>query len=224
MMKVRKVLGLTTCVVVSAVAAQARAEIYGFSNISNNSVVNAATAGQFSVEVTGVGDDVLFTFTNTGPALSSITDVYFDDGVLQNVVSISESGAGVNYSEGASPGNLPGGNSLTPPFNADRRFFSLDSNSPTQPMGVNPGEWISIRFNLDDGRTAADVIAGINSFLTTGVESVGSIRIGIHVQGFENGGSESFVNGPPPPPIPAPAAALMGAIGLGIVGWRRRRE
>ena len=52
--------------------------IYGFENITNNNATDAAIGeSQLFVDVTQpVAGYVLFTFTNTGPAACSITDVY----------------------------------------------------------------------------------------------------------------------------------------------------
>jgi MYXO-CTERM domain-containing protein len=49
------------------------------------------------------------------------------------------------------------------------------------------------------------------------------LRVGIHVQGFADGGSEAFINDPPV--VPLPGAALLGVLGLGTAGGlcRRRR-
>ena len=49
----------------------------------------------------------------------------------------------------------------------------------------------------------------------------GGLRIGLHVQGFESGGSQSFVNNGI---IPAPGAILLGGIGVGLVGWLRKHR
>jgi hypothetical protein len=61
---------------------------------------------------------------------------------------------------------------------------------------------------------------------------VGGLRIGIHVQGFASGGSESFVNNPPAPPgggedppsaVPEPGVlSLVGFSLLGMLAVRRR--
>jgi PEP-CTERM motif len=78
-----------------------------------------------------------------------------------------------------------------------------------------------------------DTIAALNlSLLRPGVDvDPGGLRIGIHVQGFANGGSESFVNGPPgggpsPAAVPEPSTVL-GASFAGLIGlayaWRRRK-
>jgi MYXO-CTERM domain-containing protein len=191
-------------------AASANAGVYTFDCITNNNAADcAAGEAQLAMDViAGPGpDQVSFVFTNFGPDALSITDVYFDDGTLLGIATITN-GAGVDFSQGASPGNLPGGNTITPAF-ISTMGFNADSNPPTQPNGVNPGEMLTITFDLIAGFSFSDTIDALN---TPG----DVLRVGLHVQGFDGGGSESFVN------VPAPGAlALVGLAGL-IAGRRRR--
>ncbi len=184
---------------------------YSFANITNNSATNAAIGeSQLFVDVSDAGSgQVLFTFRNIGPEASSITDVYFDDGALLSMAAINNS-AGVQFSQDATPSNLPGGNNITPSF-ITTSGLSADSDAPVQSNGVNPGESLGIKFNLQSGLTYNDVLSGLDD---------GSLRIGIHVQGFADGGSESFVNDGV---IPAPGAVLLASFGMVCVGWFRKR-
>jgi hypothetical protein len=184
----------------------------GFECITNNRPADAAIGeAQLFVDVTDYGNDqVLFTFRNTGPAASSIADVYFDDGTLLGIASIID-GTGVDFEIDASPGDLPGGKNIEPDFKVSQGFFSADSEPPTQPNGVNPDEWLQIVFNLQPGKTFGDVLGDLDSR---------DLRIGIHVQGFENEGSESFVNTIPD----ATTLSLLGSAMLiaALFGWRRK--
>jgi hypothetical protein len=186
--------------------APASAVTFGFDCISNN-LAGDCTIGeaQLSVDVTDPGSGRIdFTFRNVGAGASSIGDVYWDDsGVLDAIFAISGS-PNVDFSEGASPGNLPAGNNASPPFSAD---FAADSNPPTQPNGVGPGEFLTVTFELG-GVTFADAIQALNN---------GSMRVGIHVQGFASGGSESFV-------IPEPGTFALVGSGLLALAIRRRRS
>jgi hypothetical protein len=186
---------------------------YSFVCITNNNTTNAATGeAQLFVTISDPGSNkALFTFTNIGPYASSITDVYFDDGALLGIASIDNSCAGVAFSQFAIPKDLTGRNNVSPPFETTEGF-SADSDSPIQPNGVNPNEWLGITFDLKTSKTFSDVITDLSS---------GELRIGIKVQGFANGGSESFVNNGI---IPAPGAIMLGSIGVGLVGWLRRRR
>jgi len=199
--------------VMLAIGTPAKANVtYSFVCITNTSSTNAAIGeAQMFVDVSNLGgNNVLFTFRNIGPDASSICDVYFDDGALLGIASITGSG-GVSFSQPATPANLPGGHTVLPPF-VTTDEFSADSDPPAQPNGVNPGEWLGITFNLQTGQDFGDVTDDLAS---------GALRIGIHVQAFPNGGSESFVNNGV---IPAPGAILLGSIGVGLVGWLRRRR
>jgi hypothetical protein len=190
-------------------AAPASAVLIGFDCLTNNIAGDCAIGeAQLFVDVTDAGGgQVSFLFTNTGADLSSITDVYFDDGTLLGIATIDES-AGVSFSQGASPPDLPGGAEASPPFQVTAGFLA-DSDPPAQPSGVNPGEWLEIVFDLGGGGTFADVLAELTD---------GTLRIGIHVQGYQSGGSESLIN------VPVPEPGTIALIGLGLAAIARRRR
>jgi hypothetical protein len=191
-------------------AAPAGAMTYGFSCITDTIAADCTTGeAQLAVTVVDLGTQVRFDFTNTGPNSSSIADVYFDDGSLFGIASIIN-GPGVSFSQDATPSNLPGANNVSPAFSTTV-CFSADSDPPVQPMGVNPGESLGIVFDLIAGQTYGDVL---DEFAT------GTLRVGIHVQGFSSLGSESFVN-----TIPEPGTAVLlslGLLGLTISGRRQK--
>lgn len=195
------------------VATPAKAVTLSFFCITGNNPANCAVGeSQLTVDVLDPGGgQVLFHFKNmSGGSASSITDVYFDDGTLLGISSIAN-GPGVSFSQGASPPNLPGGNTVSPPFQVTAGFLA-DSDPAVMPNGVQPGEWLKIYFALQSGGTFNDVISELGD---------GRLRIGIHVQGILAGGSESFVNYP----VPLPAAAWLfgsGLAGLLIVARRRK--
>lgn len=200
---------------------------YSFVGVTNNKTNNKTTdvaigQAQLSLTVSDAGSGLVrFQFANSGPAASSITDIYFDDRaspVLFStpIYSFDNSGGGVNFSTYASPGNLPGGRRID--FVATYGL-TADSNSPTSINGVNPGESVGVITALANGHTYNDVLTSLADR---------SLRVGIHVQAFASGGSESFVNNGgsgPPPAIPEPSSMAILGIGLaGAVTKLRRRN
>lgn len=187
------------------------ADTYSFLPLTNNSAASTlAGLGQLFVDVNPAGaGQIAFTFRNVGPAACSITDIYFDDGAYVSGIFSISSMPGVSFSPNASPPNVPGGNNASPAFSTTVGL-SADSNPPAQPNGVNPGESVVLTLNLQPGKTFADVIAAMNM-------PGDNFRVAIHVQGFANGQSESFIHN-----VPTPGAlALMGMGGL--LAARRRR-
>ena len=212
---IKKIKYLNTLIItISAlllVPVAAKAVPFGFGNISANEVNDAMIGeAQLSVDVTDAGGgQVSFIFNNIGPEASSVTDAYFDGGSYLGIATIVN-GTGVDFSQGAKPGNLPAGGNATPPFVATSGL-TADSNPPTRPNGVDPGEMLETIFELQGGHTFGDVLDELRN---------GILRVGIHVQGYASGGSESFIH-----TVPEPSTMLLLGIGLvGLIGGAVRRR
>ena len=191
-------------------------DTFNFVKITNNG--NPSVGGQLSVQVIdpGIsgGTDVMFKFFNNVGITSSITQIYFDDGSLLEISAITYSGAGVAFTKPATPGNLPGANLVSPAFVTTDQF-SAGSDPPPVANGVNTSaEWVAITFNLQDGKAPDDVIDALRD---------GSLRIGLHVQGYTTvppppSLSESYVNTVPEPGILILLGIAMSAIG--VASWK----
>jgi hypothetical protein len=181
----------------------------GFGCVTRNLAGDCAIGeSQLSLVLSDAGSGVVhFEFSNAGPNLSVISEVYFDDGALLGAVTFS-SGPGVDFRLGARPPNLPGWRTLDPLFLATVGLAAESRPSPVA-NGVGPGEWLAVEFELQPGLTFQDLIDQLTS---------GELRVGLHVIGFDSEGSESFVNRP----VPEPASAGLVVGGLLALALRAR--
>ena len=237
-------------VFVVILSTEARAGLYTFDvwePITNNSDYEVEFAQGLSLEVTDDGMDpgeVLFKFFNNstidpdpgntgtdtvGPG--SITDIYFDDGALDAIVSIPNPNPSyVFFDSPASPGNVPGWNTVNPPFDTSTDgHYSADSTNA--PLGADPGEYVEIVFDFQGGKTFSDVIDAIYLGFTDPADYTGgnwyddSLRIALHVSnlGLDNNDdepgdySDGFIM------TPIPSAVLLGMLGMGVAGLKLRR-
>lgn len=222
-MKGPRIIVLLCTVVV--MATQAHADIFQteFYNITDNGWPDVGD--QLIMQV--ISDDdpaflgdpgqVQFNLLNLGPLGSTIGAVYWDDGVLSGIAGLIDADdplggpfghPGVDFSPGGSPGDLPGGNELTPPFIAT---FWVTHDGLSIAPGVDPGEGLGVLFDLQIGGTYDDVVSDILS---------GDLRVGLHVQrlGDNAQGSDSYVN-----VVPLPGAVLLGLLGLAAAGRKLRQ-
>lgn len=220
-MRIRNLACGVAALTAAAFVSPASAVLLGFGGVTQNNQTNTNNGQtQLRVEVLSAGGALVdFIFRNVGATAMAITDIYFDDDALLSFNTGAGAaifnGPGVLFSHGASPANLPGANGATPPFQTTPGL-GFDADPPPAHNGVNPGETATIRLVLLAGNNFASVLADLLSR---------DLRIGIHVQGFANGGSESFINTNDPPPgtvVPEPTAVMLGLIGLGCLHRIRR--
>lgn len=184
------------------------AVIYPLEIFTDNGLYNDDLGINLYVDVFN-GDGVAkFQFFNDSTVDCSITSVYFDDGTLLGISDITN-GPGTYFTQPASPNDLPGGNELIPPFETTGNF-SVEGDPPPAHNGINndAGEWVIVTFDLIGDGKLEDVLGELDNE---------TLRIGVHVSSFEDGSSESAVNG-----VPEPATICL--LGLGAAILRRKRR
>ena len=186
-------------------AGSAFATIYPFTIFTDNGDYNDDPGINIYMDVWNGDNIAYFTFYNDSTVQSSITNIYFDDGTLIGATLDIINGPGTLFAEDG-PDNLPGGSIIG--FNADREF-NIGATPPPPDNGINNigGEWVTIEFELLGG-TLQDLLNELNS---------SALRVGIHIQNFTDGSSESAVN-----EIPEPATVLI--FGLGGLALLRKRK
>ena len=221
--KIKICLVVVTLVLVVFTMPAVAGPTYSFYSISEDAdpLNEAIGENQFFVDVMDAGSGyVIFKFRNTGPEPSFIRGIYFYDGLLLSIANVANSSSGVSFTENASelvsPDHLPGDTNFKLVYSVKIRDLT-DADSPgTLADGIDPGEWLEVLFELTStSYTSDDVITGLNNQ---------EIVLGIQGQGFPYGGdndSAQFINNGI---IPAPGAVILGSIGVGLVGWLRRRR
>lgn len=191
-----------------------QAATLSFTNIENNTV---DISSQLSVDIADTEGGITFTFWNDVGITSSVTDIYFDEGATDWFSGFEIlASSGVLYSpteftdSAADPGVLPGGDAVG--FSAD---YSADSSGNPENGIDASGEYITFLAIAGTGFTSytdllADALAG-------------GFRMGLHVQAFADGASDSYVS---VNPVPVPAAGILFAsalLGAGALGRRKKK-
>ena len=204
-------------VFVVILSTEARAETFGFYNITGNDTADAdAGETQLTVDVTDPGgDQVSFKFHNEGSYNMYISDIYFYDGKLEYAPLSMNWSTGVDFVTPPDDGpfgtgdGLPGYKSWTP-----LSLFLEATQVPGGANGVDPGEWVEVVFDIKDpvNDDFAEILGDMAS---------STMVVGIHVQGMGSGddtaGSEGFIT-------PVPGAVILGILGLGVAGLKLRKR
>lgn len=235
-MKLRRAAQIMSLAVVLSFSATGRADIISqtFEMVIFENADGANTTGLlYTVEVTNAEVDAMgiptgdpldpnqvrFRIANESMLWDSVlTAIYWHDGVLlgSQLVVLPSDGSTVNFEQDntdVSPAVLPGGQTIGfVTTQMDGAVFGIDAGNPGPKWGLGNGEHVDVIFNLINGNTFFDALADMNSR---------EILVGAHIQALGTE-EEDFSIGSAT--IPAPGALLLGALGLGLVGWVRRRS
>jgi len=177
---------------------------FNFTKLTNNNIEDLGM--QLSVTVEKVDTSkVAFAFRNDVGIASSITQIYFYDGVFITGAPTTEE-VGVKFlADSAQGGGLPG-------LSKQASYVlqaSVDSEPPVSKNGINSNaDLLRLTFDLFPGATYDSVVQGMQT---------GKFLIGLHVQAIGSAGdSDSYIT-------PVPGALLLGSLGLGYAGMRLRR-
>ena len=197
----------------------------GFDRVTNNNVEDlSAQLGLTIYDATDANaafgvlslsaGQYLFTISNNVGIASNIAEFYIDDNAL-NLLTFSSIvnslGGFTDFSgPGASPANLPGGNTIG--FDASAGL-SVDVNPGPPSRGVDTSaDLLGIIYNST--ASLADIEAAILA---------NSLVAGVHIRSIGvAGGSDSYAS-MAPTPISEPSALLLVGIGLGFIAVARRR-
>ena len=181
------------------------ATTYNFIGVNANEV---NVSNQLSLDVNQIGNSVDFKFINASGGVNVFVGNIFFDFLNANLftdLDQTNSLGTVSYT-GITPSNknFPEGNGINFSTNASGDVNRGAGN------GINIGENLVLTALLSPG-------ADINSLM-----QAGGLRIGLHVQGYRSGGSDSYVTTPNAVPLPA-AGWLFGSALLGFIGLSRRQ-
>lgn len=187
-----------------AAAPRANALALSFDCITDNSATDCGIAtSQLSVTIDALGaSQVRLALSNEGPSAAVYTRILFDGSVLASIAAIGDSPPAVDFAV-ATPGTLPGGNGNPYQFSADLEAAAV---SPAPHRGVGPDESLTLDLAIAPGFDFDDVVAALAN---------GSLRIGLHVQSFASGGSESVLN------VPVPEPGTFALLAIGLLGLAR---
>ena len=128
------------------------------------------SAFELYAEVLAVDQDtVRIELYNDSLMPSSIQAIYFEEGVLAEIVEI-ELGLGTDFQVQDTISNLPASHKLDPIFDT---AFAVTSCPPDSHSGIEPDQYIAIVFDLVDDATFEDLIGLIDS---------GDLRIGLRIR------------------------------------------
>lgn len=216
--------GTTSAVVVTSPPAPAEgygAYTFNFTRITNNNAENVGEQLFLQVigdtnPLDGIDPTVYFKLWNRVGTAANITYVAADQGEGISSYSFSFHGqsSGVSFVLAHPfPGNLPGGNTLSPVFTPDWGMQRANGQGGVA-HGINAfSEYLEFKTTPLNGETYLQVAQRIYD---------GELRFGLHVQAIGvAGGSDTYITvAGGVPPVPEPGTYAMLAAGLGLVRWK----
>lgn len=204
--------GVALAAAILACAGTAQAERFDLFVFENSSGADVSGLDLW-VDVRDQGSFADFVFHNDSSIGSSIARVYIENtsasGALLSDGTIFAESSGVDFTPGSAPPNPPG--SISGFGGAwGGNLFSAGAVSPPPFRGINPGETLTLRFDLTG--SFSDLLDALTN---------GEFRIAQHVIALPEGASVWTVLVPLPP---AAWPGITALASLGVVGYVRRRR